>query len=74
MQLHGAEALIDYVFLEKDSLHSFCGTCGVSVLVKVTVPGEDVMPLNVRTIQGIELGNLQYGTYDGRSVDPQYTV
>ena len=74
MQLHGAENFTDYVFLENTSLHSFCSKCGVSVVVKVTVPGEDIMPLNVRTIKGIELESLEFQRYAGKKNDPQYSV
>ena len=74
MQLHGAENLTDYVFLDEQSLHSFCKTCGTSMIVKVTVPGEDIMPLNVRTIESIDLDRLTYNKYDGKSNAPQYSV
>lgn len=74
VQLHGAENLTDYVFLEETSLHSFCSMCGVSAVVKVMVPGEDIMPLNVRTIEGVDLQNLEYKKYDGRSNNPQYSI
>ena len=74
MQLHGEEHLTDYAFLSETSLHSFCSTCGVSVVVKATNPGDDVVPLNVRTFEGIDLEKLEYKKYDGRSNDPQYSV
>lgn len=74
MQLQGAESLTDYIFVDKMSLHSFCGTCGVSVVVRVTDPTEDIMPLNVRTIDGIDLESLQFQRYDGMSKDPPYLV
>ena len=43
-------------------------------MVKVTDPKEDVMPVNVRTINGIDLEDLDLQKYDGWSNDPQYVV
>jgi hypothetical protein len=43
-------------------------------VVKVTDPKEDIIPLNVRTIEGIDLDNLEYQKYDGRSKNPQYSI
>ncbi len=66
--------MTDYAFLSKDSLHAFCKICGVSVVVRVTNPKEDLMPINVRTIDGFDLDTLTFKYYDGRSNDPQYSV
>jgi hypothetical protein len=44
------------------------------VVVKATDPEDDIVPLNVRTIDGIDLESLEYNKYDGRSNDPQYSV
>ena len=74
VQLKGLEYLTDYAFLDEKSLHSFCSICGTSIIVKVNVPGEDDMPLNIRTIEGIDLQDLEYQKYDGKSNDPQYSV
>jgi hypothetical protein len=76
VSLQGGESLSDYVFLHEDSLHSFCKICGVSVLVKVLSEGEgdDICPINVRTIRGIGVGKLRLRRYDGRGKDPQYVV
>ena len=74
MDLCGEDKLTDYKFLSDTSLHAFCSVCGVSVVVHVTEPGEDIMPLNVRTISGIDLDGLTLNRYDGRKNDPQYEV
>ncbi|KAH8601541.1 Mss4-like protein [Bisporella sp. PMI_857] len=71
--LSGAENLTDYVFLHEDSLHSFCKTCGVSVVVKVT-SGDDIMPINVRTVDNIDVDKLKLKFYDGKSNKPEYKV
>ena len=40
--------------------------------VQVLHEGEDLMPLNVRTIDGIDLEKLSYKHYDGASEKPVY--
>jgi hypothetical protein len=72
--VEGGEKLTDYAFLTKDSQHSFCRVCGVSVLVRVLDENEDIMPINVRTIDGIDLSSLTLNKYDGAKNDPQYEV
>jgi hypothetical protein len=74
VHLQGEEALTDYAFLSPNSLHSFCGTCGVSVLVKTIGEGEDEMPVNVRTFNGIDIESLTLIKFDGKNRDPQYVV
>jgi hypothetical protein len=76
VDVHGWDNLTDYTFLHEDSLHSFCSTCGVSVLVKVLGKdeGDDICPLNARTINGIDLDQLKLKRYDGAKNDPQYVV
>lgn len=44
------------------------------MLVQVTVEGEDDVPLNVRTIEGIDLEKLDLKYYDGAAAKPEYTV
>jgi hypothetical protein len=76
VDLHGLELLTDYAFLHEDSLHSFCSTCGVSMVVRVLGSGEDdnVCPVNVRTINGIQVDQLKLKKYDGRMNNPQYVL
>jgi len=70
--------LTGYAFLSPDSQHCFCKTCGVSVLVHVLEkpkPGQEVeMPINVRTIVGVDVGELQKQYYDGAKNKPLYDV
>jgi hypothetical protein len=72
--VQGGENLTDYAFLSKDSLHSFCKICGTSVLVRVSDEAGENMPINVRTIDGIDLSSLTLKNYDGAKNDPQYEV
>ncbi len=34
----------------------------------------DVCPVNVRTIEGIQVDQLRFKKYDGRKNDPQYVL
>ncbi|MCJ1228498.1 hypothetical protein MMC12_005159 [Toensbergia leucococca] len=79
--LHGEEALKDYSFAKKTTSHRFCGTCGVSVVVKiidlsVLQDGEDEpTPINVRTMNDVDVEALNLVKYDGWSkMDPPYEV
>jgi hypothetical protein len=73
VKVEGGENLTDYVFLSEDALHSFCSTCGSSVLVRTGLM-EDDMPLNVRMINGIDLEKLEFTYYDGKNAGKSYSV
>jgi len=70
--IEGEDALTGYEFLHDDSLHSFCSDCGVSMFVDVR--DEDIMPINVRTINSIDVDGLILNRYDGKKNDPQYVM
>lgn len=70
--MNGKDNLTGYAFLSEKSLHSFCKTCGVSVCVQVE--GEDLMPINLRTMEGLDLEGLVVEKYDGQKLDPRYVV
>jgi len=55
---------------------SFCKTCGVSMVVRVLGDGvdDDIYPVNVRTINGIQVDQLKRKKYDGWKIDPQYVL
>lgn len=75
MTFIGKDNLVVYAFLSKDSLHSFCKICGTSVCVQVLKEGEDLMPLNLRTMMGgVNVRDLKVTKYDGAKNDPQYIV
>lgn len=56
--IHGEDALTDYMFGEKRTAHRFCGTCGVSIFNQPLNPKVDMLPVNTRTIQGVNLTDL----------------
>jgi hypothetical protein len=76
VELQGEETLSEYEFVSQDSLHSFCSICGVSVLVKVLGKEEnnDICPINVRTIERIDIESLALKKYDWRGIDPPYAL
>jgi hypothetical protein len=40
----------------------------------VRVQGGEKMPINLRTMNGIDLSTLNLQHYDGKAKDPQYAV
>lgn len=52
--------------------HCFCSTCGVSILNDINDPkGElglpNMLPINVRTLNGIDLNELKLEKMDGKN-------
>ncbi|OBT98943.1 hypothetical protein VE01_02456 [Pseudogymnoascus verrucosus] len=74
LQVHDPEgAASKYNFLSKDSAQTFCSNCGTFVFVDIEDQSVDLRPLNVRTIDDIDIYKLKYNMYDGRSKPPLYT-
>lgn len=71
--LEGQESMTEYQFGRKEVTHVFCGTCGVSVtVVGKAIP---VQPVNVRTMNGVDLDKLKIKKGDGWSLrDPPYEI
>jgi hypothetical protein len=72
VMMNGEENLTGYAFVDARSLRSFCKNCGSSICVHVLHEGEDLMPLNVRTLVGIDLEKLKYKDYEGAKNKPIY--
>lgn len=72
----GGDQLTEYAFLSKESLHTFCGVCGVSVLVRVLEEGDAVCPVNGRVFEGVDvLGEgVKRKFYDGWGQGVEYVV
>lgn len=65
----GDDALTDYQFNKKQIHHLFCSTCGVRPFARGATPdGGEMVALNVRCIEGLDLRALRTTSYDGRSV------
>jgi hypothetical protein len=59
------EALTTYTFNTGIAQHTFCSTCGMHAFY-VPRSHPDKIDVNVRCIEGIEIGGLTVTPYDGR--------
>ena len=68
-QLSGQEALRDYQFGKKKIHHLFCSRCGIKPFARGVAPdGSDVVAVNVRCLEGVDLGAVPLRSFDGRSL------
>ncbi len=66
--LSGQDALTDYQFGKKHLHHWFCSTCGVTSFAGGLGPGgAEMRAVNLRCVDGIELGKVAIKEYDGAS-------
>ena len=64
----GQDRLTEYHFNKRRITHLFCSTCGVQPFARGTGPdGQEMAAINVRALDGIDLGALQRKPIDGRS-------
>lgn len=64
----GEDAQTEYRFNTHAIQHLFCSTCGVQCFGKGQNPdGAKTAAINVRTLDGVDLGNLTRVSYDGKS-------
>jgi hypothetical protein len=64
----GADELVDYQFNKKVIHHLFCRRCGVGSFSRGHPPGgSEMVAINVRCLDGIELESLSPEPFDGRS-------
>lgn len=65
----GADALTDYQWGKKKIHHLFCRQCGIRSFARGARPsGEPVVALNVRCLDGVDLGALELEPFDGKSL------
>jgi hypothetical protein len=65
--LSGEDALSDYQFNRMVIHHLFCKTCGIRSFARGRKPdGGEVVAVNVRCLDDIDLGGLTPQTFDGR--------
>lgn len=65
----GGEDLIDYQFHSHTIHHLFCPRCGVESFARGKHPnGSDVVAVNARCLDGIEISALNPRPFDGRSL------
>jgi len=65
----GLENLKDYQFGKKTIHHLFCPECGVGAFSRGTSPqGTEMIAVNVRCLDDVNLGSLRPVPFDGRSL------
>lgn len=58
----------EYLFHKHVIHHLFCSTCGIESFARGKRPdGTDVVAINVRCLDGVEVGSLPVKRVDGRS-------
>jgi hypothetical protein len=65
----GQHSLKDYQFGTKRIQHLFCTACGVESFARGTAPdGSEMVAVNVRCLDGVELATLTPTPFDGKSL------
>jgi hypothetical protein len=66
--LSGEDSLTDYQFNKNVIHHTFCSTCGISSFASGKKPdGTPVKAINVRCLDGVDVGSLEVKHVDGKS-------
>lgn len=65
--MQGKEHLHCYRFGTMTAGHSFCTTCGVSVINQRAGEKVTIQPVNVRLLNGVDLDGFKIKKVDGRS-------
>lgn len=67
--LSGEDALTEYRFNREVIAHLFCKTCGIRSFSRGSRPdGTQLVAINVRCLDGIEVSELETREVDGRSL------
>jgi hypothetical protein len=65
----GADDLVDYQFNNKVIHHLFCRYCGIGSFLRGVAPsGKEMIAVNARCLDGVDVGALQPTPFDGRSL------
>ena len=66
--LSGADETTDYQFNKHVIHHLFCKTCGIESYASGKGPdGKDMVAINVRCLDGVDVASLKRTPYDGKS-------
>lgn len=60
------EELTLYEFNKRIYKHYFCPVCGVQIML--TVPDEQMLHVNVRSTDGVDVGKLKIKVFDGKNL------
>jgi hypothetical protein len=64
----GEDATTDYLFNKHHIHHLFCRTCGIKSFARGTgQAGQPTVAVNVRCLDGFEMGQFPVREFDGRS-------
>lgn len=64
----GADSLTDYLFNRESIHHLFCKVCGIKSFARGTNPdGSEMVAVNTRCLDGVDLDTLQVTHFDGKS-------
>ena len=67
--LAGQDALSDYQWGKKRIHHLFCRHCGIRSFAGAIGPdGREMAAINVRCLDGVDLGAVPTGQFDGKSM------
>lgn len=67
--LSGEEELQDYQFNKRVIHHLSCKSCGILSFSRATMPnGANVVAINIRCLDGIDLSKINILEYNGRSL------
>lgn len=66
--LSGGDGLTDYQFGRKHIHHLFCNRCGIRSFARgAGRDGEEMVAVNVRCLDGVDIGAIALKPFDGRS-------
>ncbi len=67
--LSGADELTDYQFNKHVIHHLFCKRCGIESYANGKGPdGKEMVAINVRCLEGVDIGSLKPKPFDGKSL------
>ena len=64
----GSDELRDYQFGKKRIHHLFCPQCGVGAFSRGTSPKGEMVAVNVRCLDDVDIAALEPTSFDGRSL------
>ena len=67
--LSGEDATTEYQFNKHAIHHLFCATCGIQSFARGRKPdGTEMVAVNARCLDGVDIGALKVKSVDGRSI------